>query len=578
LLKHFRAGLLPGAVVSGADGAGPQPPQRLRWRATPPRILRRRPIDPTMPRSLPLRLRLSPHRTGLLALAALTALTPPAALAGPLGGTGPDDDALAPPVQSRVLRTRLGLERVHLPQGERMGLAGLSALVQVDGDWWAGPAVYGAASGQRGGLFVPGVELAWARPVSEHFALDAGLFAGGGGGAAAPVGNGLMLRPHLDLVWRGPGFYTGPTLSWVHFGGGQIRSFQPGWMLTLDSSLRVRPPGNLGGSRGVLATGLGFDTVVATATVFQPQAGNRNRDGQPLENRIGLVGIRAERHPFVDGPWWGIEAAGAASGGVAGYAEVLGTMGLSRLMLDDRLEVGGRVATGLAGGGGLDTGGGLLAKGSLGLKLKLSQSLAVSAEAGRTASPRGHLAGRAMQLGLDWQLDDRRAAAPGTSPADATPVTTEWVAGDIRYPALRKDGSRRPLQAVTLAVNRFVTPTLYLSGQAHSAWGGGAGAYSVGLFGLGAQWPLGDAGRWRVGAEALAGAAGGGGVDTQGGAILQGRVYGDLPLTPALDLRLGLGRVRSVQGGLSGNSLDAALVWRFSVDAPARRRGPTAGP
>jgi hypothetical protein len=133
-----------------------------------------------------------------------------------------------------------------------------------------------------------------------------------------------------------------------------------------------------------------------------------------------------------------------------------------------------------------------------------------------------------------------------------------------RYRAARKDGRTEALEAVVLQINRFVTPSIYLAGQAHSAFAGGAGAYSSGLFGVGAQVPV--VPRLRIGAEALAGAAGGGGVDTQGGAVLQARAYADVALTDTLSLRIGAGKIKSVHGGLDAPVVDAALVFRFGVD------------
>jgi hypothetical protein len=140
----------------------------------------------------------------------------------------------------------------------------------------------------------------------------------------------------------------------------------------------------------------------------------------------------------------------------------------------------------------------------------------------------------------------------------------EFATGVEHYDAARKDGRTAPLDAVILQVNRFVVPHFYVSAQAHSAFAGGAGAYSVGLVGLGTQWPVIHG--VRVGAEALAGAAGGGGVDTSGGAVLQGRGYVDVALGEMLSLRVGAGKVKSVHGGLDAPVVDAALVFRFGVD------------
>jgi len=82
---------------------------------------------------------------------------------------------------------RLGYETIELPSGEKMGLAGLSYLVRPAEGLCLGPAVYGAASGQRGGFFTIGAEAALCTRVAGPLNLLAGLYVGGGGGAAAPA-------------------------------------------------------------------------------------------------------------------------------------------------------------------------------------------------------------------------------------------------------------------------------------------------------------------------------------------------------------------------------------------------------
>jgi hypothetical protein len=484
----------------------------------------------------------------------------------------PGTDVFLPPANTMSARTRISTERVQLPGTETMWLAGVTELFNVSGEWWAGAGVYGATGGKRGGLFVPGVEGAWSHPFNEWVAIDVGLFAGGGGGGNAPVGSGLMLRPHVDLVFRLPGFYTGPTLSTVHFADGQISSTQVGWMINFDSTFRFRSADTIVAgepTRGD-ATGLGFDRIDATVTEYKPHHSLHASTGAPLEQTIGLVGMRAE-HTVEGGPvWFGIEAAGAAKGGVAGYAEVLGTAGLRWPVLGDRLSLGVRGAVGVGGGGDVATGGGFLLKGAAGATLRVTDTLGLGLEAGRVRAQNGHFDATSGTISLNWVLDppSRNSWDSSAPPAEATRM--EFVAGAEGYRAARKDGTTKPLQAVVLAVNRFVAPNFYLTGQAHSAYAGGAGAYSVGLFGLGTQWAV--IPRVRVGAEILAGAAGGGGVDTEGGAIVQGRGYVDFALNDALSLRVGGGKIKSVNGGLDAPVVDAALVFRFGVDRKASSR------
>jgi len=500
---------------------------------------------------------------GAIAIACGLALQVSPAQAQNTLSVDPDPGAGSVPLRALDARVRIGEELVRLPAGEHMGLVGLTELLNVGGEWWVGPGVYGAATGQRGGLFVPGVEGAWSHPFNDWMAVDAGLFAGGGGGAAAAVGGGLMLRPHVDLVFRFPGIYTGPTFSKVWFTTGQINSNQIGWMVNFDSSFRYRPAAFTGTATDGSATGLGFDHVDAMVTIAHPR-NSLTTSGTPLTQTIGLVGLRAER--IVDGPLWaGIEAAGAGKGGVAGYAEVLGTAGLRWPVVSDRLSLGVRGSVGLGGGGGIDTGGGLLVKAAAGGTLRLTDTLGVGAELGVVDATQGHYKATTAAVSLNWALDvPQQDLGSWFNTRPGTPTRMEFGSAVEHYRAARKNGPDRPLDAVVLQINRFVAPNVYVTGQVHSAFAGGAGAYSVGLFGVGAQLPV--TARLRLGVEALAGAAGGGGVDTQGGAVVQARAYADVALTDSLSLRVGAGKIRSVHDGLDAPVVDAALVFRFGVD------------
>jgi hypothetical protein len=72
---------------------------------------------------------------------------------------------------------RIGYETIDLPGGEKMGLVGLSYLVQAREGLCLGPAVYGAASGQRGGFFTIGAEAALCTRLYGPLNLVAGLYA-----------------------------------------------------------------------------------------------------------------------------------------------------------------------------------------------------------------------------------------------------------------------------------------------------------------------------------------------------------------------------------------------------------------
>ncbi|WP_298830516.1 hypothetical protein [uncultured Piscinibacter sp.] len=215
--------------------------------------------------------------------------------------------AAAVRADSLPTRVTLGIERVHLPAGEALGLVGGSLLVEVGDGWSVGPAVYGAATGRRGGLFVEGVELQRHWPLGHGVGLSAGIFAGGGGGAAAPVGSGPMLRPALTLLSDvGPRLQAGLSWSQLTLPSGDIRSRQ-------------------------------FGLVLARRDDFRHDVGGRGTD--PLA------------------------ADGAVSGDAAGYMEILAASLFSMAPLPQMLprwRVGARVGAEL--GGGVRVDGGALAQ------------------------------------------------------------------------------------------------------------------------------------------------------------------------------------------------------------------------
>ena len=484
-------------------------------------------------------------------------------------GAAHADDATP---STRAASLKLGYESVRLPGDERMGLVGARYLVEAAPQLHVGAAVYGAIRGDRGGLFVPGAEIMWRQPLGSRLALDAGLFVGGGGGATAPVGGGLMLRPHAELLWDFGGWRAGLSYSRVRFPSGRIDSGQWGLVWSMDSDFTSIAPGPTQAAGRSARSGVGFDRVQGVLTFYRPPSGTLLRSGATMERRVGLVGARFDHFLGAPGPsgggaYWGIEANGAAGGGVGGYAELLAQLGIEQPVWGDRFAVGARAAFGMAGGGDVSTAGGAIGKLGLYGTLRLSPSLTLQAEGGWARAFSGDFRAPYAALALGVDLDHRGRPWPLESV-----TTTEWVGGVEQYRAARRDGSSRTLRNVVLKVNRYLDgDQFYLSGQARSAFDGEAGGYTVGLVGAGWRSPS-----WhglRAGAELLVGAGGGGGVDSAGGALLQPTAYLAYDFAPAWSLHLGAGKIRSSSGRLSSTTAEVGLAYRFGVQGtPAAGR------
>jgi hypothetical protein len=453
-------------------------------------------------------------------------------------------------------RASLGFERVELPEREGMGLTSGALLFEAADGLWAGPAVYGASSGRRGGLFVGGLQIEGDWRLGGGRTLSAGVYAGGGGGAAAPVGGGLMLRPALTLWQRlGPGWHAGLTASRVSFPSGDIRSRQLGLALAWDGAFRHLPTGSAPDADAG-RSGLGLDRMAGTWTDWSIRTPGGTR-------RIGLVGARAERIDLASGMSWGIESAAAARGDAAGYMEILATGAASVAPLPARLpSLRGhvRLSAGLGGGGSVPTEGGPIGRLVVGVQASPASGWTTGVEAGALRGIGSPLRARVVAAWLAFDLEHNGVGQPS-----GLPVRSDWSGALLRYADVRRnDGRSLALDTIGLKLNRYVSEHLYLSGQAHSAFAGQAGAFSIGLIGAGLSMHPGKG--WQLGAEALAGAAGGGGVATGGGLLMQGMVWAGWQPEGAIgEWRIGIGQARTRQDGLSSPLLELGWARRFDL-------------
>jgi hypothetical protein len=462
-----------------------------------------------------------------------------------------------PTTRESTIDVGIGYEQLKLPADEKMGLIGTSVLFPLGNQWWAGPAVYGAASGQRGGLFVGGAELQRRLSLPWDWDLRVGLFAGGGGGAAAPVGGGLMLRPAATLTHEIGPLRAGLSWSHVRFPSGEISSSQLGLVLTWERPFRYFDAQTAGQAQPASGpTGLGFQRLAGTVGGYELRGADTRR--------IGLVGGRAEWQPSAAGIFTGIEAAAAASGGAAGYMEILGDVGWRWTPMPAVLPLSleARGGLGLGGGGGVPTDGGTIGKAAIGASVEWGGGWRSGIEVGEVRGLGSSFRAHSAQVWLAMDLEP-----PPGAPASGTISRNEWSATLQHYlHAQRKDGSVASLDTVGIKLDRFVDNHVYLSAQAHSAYAGGAGAYSVGLIGAGLATTPGQS--FRFGAEMLLGAAGGGGVATGSGAIAQSIAWAGWNVTPESQVRLGMGAVKALRGDLRSGVLE--LTWTHSLGLGGR--------
>lgn len=466
---------------------------------------------------------------------------------------------------------------LRMPTGERVALLGASYMVAMNEDWGVGPSFYGAAKGNFGGLFTVGFTGQRRWRLGPHLHAAASLYAGAGGGLSSDqvrYGGGLMLRPELSLRSEWGAWYGGIALAHTRFPSGNVRGSSLGLVLGYSDGFLSYAPRDAGRPvKSSRRSGLGVDEIALTVGSYQPRKSARSRSGQPAR-RIGKAGA-ALRQYVTEGAWWGLEAAGAASGGADGYMEVLATLGEDYGLGSPRLRAGWHVAAGLGGGGDVDTGNGWLVKAGPTLRWKTPWGPSLHLDAGLMGSVTGSFRSSYARLSLGLPLDEGFGRGWGLDDNSGQVRLQTVYASLMHLPKVRfKNGRKEDVGHLAMVMSRDLGPHLYGVAQAGSAAFGSAGAYSFGLFGLGLQsQPLTQPwaqllGSPRVGAELLVGAAGGGGIDIVGGATAQAEAWAQWSFgqEERLRLRVGAGQWRTLRGRTQSTPLlNISLGYAFGT-------------
>ena len=474
--------------------------------------------------------------------------------------------------RNRILR--FSFEEIDMPDvGEQMGLYSIGAYDRLNPWLYGGITLYGSATGRRGGFFTGGYTFGVEHKFTDKWILDAGGYVGAGGGGEAAQGGGLMIRPHLGLKYDFGLSALGLNYSYIDFPNGDISSDA----LALSLDIPFSSPTLSWDDDGLNAAdyfGTGLNNIsrhrshlAARVRSYYPSSGSRNTSGGSLDDSLGLVGV--EYSYFLDKNWFAtFETAGAVSGGVGGYAELLAGLGYRfPLTKDDRLALLPALTIGGAGGGAVDTGGGFVARGNLGLEYRLTPDLSLIMDGGYLTATDGNFDTPYIGLNFAYVLETFAQDQKG-SPLKKTDLikTNKWrfrPAHQWYFDAQRKGGSSRDMQLFGGKIDWMGGDWWYLTGQGLSAYGGGAGGYSEGHWGVGVLGPKWK--NWQLYGEMLIGAGGGGGVDSGSALLYKPSIGLDYNLNKDLSLQTGIGKVISKEGNLDANTLDLSLIWRFGT-------------
>ncbi len=473
---------------------------------------------------------------------------------------------------------RLTDETWKLPGTERMGMLGATALFRVNDHFQLGGATYGATRGNRGGFITLGAAGELDYPITTQLSAHGGLFVGGGGGRGGRqlAGGGLMLRSHLGLSYDlGDLGRLGAGVAHVRFPSGVIRSTQPYLQYEYDFHSLMGPAGQArsakpGSTAQISTRGQEFAAVVRDLRF----GSNVVRDDGTAQSRsLQLAGV--EWLQYQDERWfWKVEAEGAAAGQNSGYMQVLFGGGY-RLPLGSSSALKLHASAGPAGGGAADTGGGVLVDVGASFQTRVTRSSAVEVGLAYVQAPSRSF--KAASLGVKWvQLLDAPIVGGATVPASSLAgldmrgmrvrvVQQTYIKGspDWRCCFANLNVQNMGVQLDFMSGSNADSLRWFATGQGIAAVGGQAGAYMTGLWGLGAQknWSP----RFFTEAEALVGAAGGGGLAVGGGLLVQANASVGYRFNKSLAGMVTVGYAAAPRGAFRAKVVGASLSYDFST-------------
>lgn len=435
---------------------------------------------------------------------------------------------------------RTNVEAFDSQDSTIQGLHGITVLWDFGNNIYAGQSFYSAAFGDAGGAFFWGFEGATRVPVTERVSLSFQGFLGGGGGAGEVPGDGLMSRLYAGASYRVTEQFA------LDLGASHVRILgSPVDTLSYGLGVTYRPGG--WSETGPLAGSNVVDRLSAvrpSVRSFIVDDGRRARNGSPQED-VTLAGaeiafaVNSASELFVN-------ADGAVAGDGEGYMNVLGGY---RLFADlGAVRPYADASIGFGGGGDIDTGAGLLLSAGVGAALAISPSFEIMAGVQRVQATDGDFGAWSPYLrgsvNLGGSPDQDRDGSRTWRLAYSTAITHQFANDDFRKPGDLRDAS--PTLNAT-AIDVYLAGDLYFTGEAQTVMYGDAGGYALGILGAGYKFDLAE--RWDLSIEALVGAAGGGGVATNGGLIAGARAEVDYALTDSFLLSGGIGYLQTIEGG-----------------------------
>jgi len=463
----------------------------------------------------------------------------------------------------------------------RMGLFGLNYNFPLN-DWlYTGAGFHGAVYGDQGGLFTLGVNLGVNTQLYKNLYFDANVHIGGGGGFRSLVDGGGIIYPNIGLQYKNNGYAFGLQYGYVNFFTGIQKGDNISFFVEIPTSLRTTSYKHAqkyftvnDETKDKVWTKPAVKSVQQITFDYLFPIGSSRNDGlgnfnntTPITQTLSLLGFEYQRYlnkntfvyAHVDAMYGGLRA---------GFMDVFFGIG-KNFVETEYVNFFAKAGIGAAGGR-IFPEGGLTMYPSVGADVKVTKNFGLGLHGGYHKSVSGtfeaYTAGFSLKYyGLSGGIKDPYTAEK------IKYIKTQGIQIGVQNQTyfdvaiLDRSYKEHDLELIALKVNYDLNNRFYIAGEASFAYLGGAGGYAHGIFGLGIKSNKFLNDNFSLFAEAAAGVAGGGGVDSGEGVLVRPTAGINYHLNDNFSFTASGGQMWSPNGNVNSTNLNIGFTYGLSI-------------
>jgi hypothetical protein len=484
---------------------------------------------------------------------------------------------------------RLNYILVHQPHQQvsynlqpTMSFIGLNYNIPIT-DWlYTGAGFHSAITGDQGGLFTLGINLGVNTPIYKNVYFDANIHFGGGGGYRSLVNGGGIIYPNAGLQYKKDGYSFGVQYGYVNFFTGIQKNDNISFFVEIPSLLRTSSYADA--QKKFTINDISKDefwTKPAVKSVqqitfdyFFPVGDSRsdastNPQYQPLTNTLSVVGFEYQRY-LTDDTFIYAHVDAMYSGLVAGFMDLF--FGVGKNFIETKhVNFFAKVGIGAAGGR-IFPENGLTFYPSVGFDVKLTDKFGLSTHGGYHRSIGGTFEAYTAGFSLKYYGLSGGTKHPFTDEKSLEIKTQGIQLGfqnqtylKVKRFGLQPEDTYKNLQLISTKIIYDINKRLYIAAEASFAYEGESGGYAHGILGLGIKSNKFANNKISLFAEAAAGVAGGGRVDSGEGVLIRPTAGINYHINNDLSLNIAGGQMWSPFGNVNSSNVNIGLSYGLSI-------------